>query len=200
VSSVEEDGPSLRRSEFFFTFKVTILPMGKSENKDLLKFLRSFPKEQQERALWLRDFVWDLYPTSNELIYDNYNALAFGWSLTDRVGHLFCTIAVGRTSGNVHFGFYFGTSIKDPKKMLLGKGNQYRYILVNDLKAFPSAYMKRLIGDAYKVSMAKVKDKRQLMEGQTITKSVSSSKRAKTKKTFSKLKVGKPKAIKRRSR
>lgn len=45
---------------------------------------------------------------SNELIYDNYNAVAFGWSLTDLVSHLFCTIAVGRSSGNIHFGFYWG--------------------------------------------------------------------------------------------
>ena len=157
--------------------------MSKSQNKDLLKFLKAFPKEQQQRALWVRDFAWDLYPTANELIYDNYNALAFGWSITDRVGHLFCSIAVGRTSGNVHFGFYYGSSIKDPEKMLLGKGNQYRYILVSDVKAFPSTYMKKLMAEAYMVSMTKVKDKSQLMEGQTITKSISAAKRAKgTKK------------------
>ena len=150
--------------------------MSKSQNKDLLKFLKAFPKEQQLCALWIRDFVWDLYPTANELIYDNYNALAFGWSVTDRVGHLFCTIAVGRTNGNVHFGFYFGSSLKDPEKMLLGKGNQYRYILVNDVKAFPSIYMKKLMAEAYKVSAAKVKDKSQLMESKTITKSISASK------------------------
>jgi hypothetical protein len=79
--------------------------MSKEETKDLLKFLKAFDKEIQESALWLRDFVWDLYPTANELIYDNYNALAFGWSPTDRVGHVFCSVAVGRTSDNVHFGF-----------------------------------------------------------------------------------------------
>ena len=111
------------------------------------------------------------------MIYDNYNALAFGWSITDRIGHLFCSIAVGRTSGNVHFGFYYGSSLKDPEKMLLGKGNQYRYILVNDVKAFPSTYMKKLMAEAYKVSMTKVKDKSHLMEGQTITKSISAVKR-----------------------
>jgi hypothetical protein len=30
----------------------------------------------------------------------------------------------------VHFGFYWGNEISDPEKILLGKGNQYRYILV----------------------------------------------------------------------
>ena len=56
--------------------------MSKAETKDLLKFLKPFDKDIQDRALWLREFVWDLYPTANELIYDNYNALAFGWSPT----------------------------------------------------------------------------------------------------------------------
>ena len=35
--------------------------------------------------MWLRDFAWDLCPKTNELIYDNYNAVAFGWSPTDKV-------------------------------------------------------------------------------------------------------------------
>jgi hypothetical protein len=56
--------------------------MSKDQKTDLLKFLSVYPEEKQETALWLRDFVWDLYPQSNELIYDNYNALAFGWSPT----------------------------------------------------------------------------------------------------------------------
>src|SRR4051812_30023694 len=114
--------------------------MSKEEKKDLLGFLKPFPKEVQDRALWLRDFVWDLYPQCNELVYDNYNALAFGWSPTEKVGHTFCSIAVGRTSMNVHFGFYWGSEISDPEKILLGEGNQYRYILVANVKDFPKAY------------------------------------------------------------
>jgi hypothetical protein len=152
--------------------------MSKEQAKDLLKFLRPFPKEIQERALWLRSFVWDLYPECNELIYDNYNALAFGWSPTDRVGHTFCSIAVGRSSMNVHFGFYWGADLEDPKKMLLGKGNQYRYILVKRTDEFPMAYMKKLLKQAYGNSLAKVKDKKQIMRGATIAKSISPTKRS----------------------
>ena len=90
--------------------------MGKNQTEDLLKFLAPFSEEIRERALWLREFVWDLYPGTNELIYDNYNALAIGWSPTDKVGHTFCSIAIGRTSKNVHFGFYWGSEIADPEK------------------------------------------------------------------------------------
>jgi hypothetical protein len=129
--------------------------------------------------MWLREFVWDLYPQTNELIYDNYNAVAFGWSLTDKVGHTFCSIAIGRTSKNVHFGFYWGSEISDPDKILLGQGNQYRYILVTDKDKFPKTYIKKLVKEAYSNSLIKVKDKKQILHGQTIVKSISAKKREK---------------------
>ena len=154
--------------------------MSKEETKDLLKFLKPFPEEIQEIALWLRDFVWDLYPKANELIYDNYNAVAFGWSPTDKVGHTFCSIAVGRSSHNVHFGFYWGNEIADPDKILLGEGNQYRYILVKSKTDFPKTYIKKLMRDAYANSLAKVKPAdagKKILHGTTTTKSISAVKR-----------------------
>jgi hypothetical protein len=150
--------------------------MAKEHTKDFLKFLKPFPDEK-EVVLWLREFVWDLYPQVNELIYDNYNALAFGWSPTDKVGHTFCSIAVGRTSKNIHFGFYWGSELKDPEKKLIGEGNQYRYVLVKDQKDFPEAYIKKLVKEAYSNSLAKVKDPRQIKESLTIVKSISTAKR-----------------------
>ena len=74
--------------------------MSKRHITDLKAFLQPYPFSVQELALWLRDFVWDLYPESNELIYDNYSAVAFGWSLTDKLGHTFCSIAQ-ETTGHV---------------------------------------------------------------------------------------------------
>jgi len=156
--------------------------MSKEQTKDLLKFLKPFSREIQGTVLKLRDFVWDLYPQTNELIYDNYNAVAFGWSPTDKVGHTFCSIAIGRSSKNIHFGFYWGSEIKDPDKILLGQGNQYRYILVDDFATFPKDYMKKLIADAHDNSMRKVKDKKQLLNGQTIVKSISEKRRPGKKK------------------
>jgi hypothetical protein len=151
--------------------------MSKDQTKDLLLFIKPFSKEIQDTVLWLREFVWDLYAKTNELIYDNFNAVAFGWSPTDRVGHTFCSIAIGRTSKNIHFGFYWGSEIADPKKILHGEGNQYRYILVKDKNDFPKAYMKLLLKEAYANSLGKVKDKKQLMQGATIVKSISAKKR-----------------------
>jgi hypothetical protein len=152
--------------------------MAKEDTSDLLNYLSSFPNEVQEKVLWLRDFVWDQYPQCNELIYDNYNAVAFGWSPTEKLGQTFCSIAVYRAgSNNIHFGFYWGAEVPDPKKMLLGNGNQYRYIQVNDLADFPVDYMRQLVMDAYIISMGKIKSAKDIAKGKTIVKSVSGNKR-----------------------
>ena len=45
------------------------------------------------------------------------------------------------------FGFYWGSEIPDPEKILIGKGNQYRYILVKNKKDFPKTYIKKLVKD-----------------------------------------------------
>ena len=151
--------------------------MGLNDTKDLLKFLKPFPSDVRATALWLREFVWSLYPGANELIYDNYNAVAFGWSTTDRLGDTFCSIAVGRSSHNVHFGFYWGSKLGDPRGILLGEGNQYRYILVKEREDFPKAYITRLVKEAYGYSLSKRKKGGPGTGGATITKSISASKR-----------------------
>ena len=151
--------------------------MSKDQSKELLQFLKPFDDKITDLVLWLRDFAWDLCPEANELIYDNYNAVAVGWSPTDRIGHIICSIAVGRSSKNIHFGFYWGSELSDPDKILLGKGNQYRYILVTDKTKFPKTYMKKLVMQASANSVSKIKDPKQIMLGKTIVKSVSAKKR-----------------------
>jgi hypothetical protein len=151
--------------------------MSKEQTKELLKSLKPFGDEITDLVMWLRDFAWDLCPDTNELIYDNYNTVAFGWSPTGRLGHTICSIAVGRSSKNIHFGFYWGNEIADPDKILLGQGNQYRYIRVTDKKKFPKASIRKLVNQHTQNALSKVKDKKQIISGQTIVKSVSAKKR-----------------------
>src|ERR1700761_1215952 len=121
--------------------------MGKEQVNDLLKFMLPYPDSVKAAALWIRDFVWDIYPQSNELIYDNYNSVAFGWSLTDKAGDVFCSIAL--YSEYLNFGFLRGTEFPDPRKLLIGNGSLYRYISVRDREDFPEQYMQELLSMAY---------------------------------------------------
>jgi hypothetical protein len=149
--------------------------MPKEEVKDLVKFLLPYPDKVKAAALWLRDFVWDLYPDTNELIYDNYNAVAFGWSPTDKAGDVFCSVAV--FNNHVNFGFNRGVDIDDPGNMLLGDGSQYRYIKVKEKKDFPEWYAKQLLEEAYQNSISHMKPVKNPVKGQTIVKSISPVKR-----------------------
>jgi hypothetical protein len=149
--------------------------MSKEETKDLLKFLKPFPDNVKETALWLRKFLWDLYPDSNELIYDNYNALAVGFSLTDKAGDVFCSFAV--YSKYVNFGFNRGSEINDTENKLSGDGSLYRYLTVKDIKDFPEAYIKKLSKQAYINSLARLKEGKQSLKGKTIVKLISTKKR-----------------------
>ena len=75
--------------------------MSKEERGDLLKLISPFSDEVQNKALWLRDFVWSQYPQANELIFDNHDNVILGWSPTEKVGHASCAIAVDRTNNNI---------------------------------------------------------------------------------------------------
>ncbi|MFB9844894.1 DUF1801 domain-containing protein [Mucilaginibacter ginsenosidivorans] len=149
--------------------------MPKEEVNDLVKFLLPYPDKVKAAALWLREFVWDLYPQTNELIYDNYNAVAFGWSPTDKAGDVFCSIAVA--SDHVNFGFNRGVDFPDPQKVLIGNGNQYRYLQVREKDGFPAEYMIQLLDAAYRNSIARMKPQKNPISGQTIVKSISPVKR-----------------------
>jgi hypothetical protein len=145
--------------------------MPKEDTKELIKFLKPFPDSVKDITLWLREFIWDLYPNCNELLYDNYNALAIAFAPTDKAGDAFCSLAV--YSKHVNFGFNRGSEITDPDKILNGNGSLYRYITIKEKNDFPKAYIKKLLKDAYFNSLTRLKKSKQTLKGLTITKSIS---------------------------
>jgi hypothetical protein len=149
--------------------------MSKENVTELVKFMLPFPDNVKAATFWLRDFVWDLYPETNELIYDNYNAVALGWSPTDKAGDVFCSIAV--YSGHVNFGFNRGVEFPDPHKILVGNGSLYRYIKMVDKDDFPEDKIRQLLQSAYENSISRLKPSKKIIKGETIVKSVAPVKR-----------------------
>jgi hypothetical protein len=149
--------------------------MSKEDVTELIKFMLPYPDKVKATALWLRNFVWELYPETNELIYDNYNAVAFGWSPTDKAGDVFCSIAVFKD--HVNFGFNRGSEIPDKKKLLLGDASLYRYIKVKDKEDFPEQDIIILLNMAYENSISRMKLQKKIYKGETIVKSISPVKR-----------------------
>jgi hypothetical protein len=149
--------------------------MGKETVHDLVKFLLPYPDKVKAAALWLREFVWDLYPESNELIYVDALSVAIGFSPSDRAGDKFCSIAVH--NNHVNFGLNKGSAIADPNKILSGTGI-YRFIRVTKVDDFPAGYIKKLLAEAHHNSVSGLKTIKQRLKGQTIIKSVSPAAKA----------------------
>lgn len=143
--------------------------------KELKEFLQPYSAPVRKLVWELRSFTWALYPTANELIYDNYNAVAIGWSASDKLKDCFCNIAVYSTY--VHFGFYWGNELSDPEKRLQGNGHQYRYIQVATATDFPKTYVRKLLKEAWAHALSKLPLGRQTITGITVVKSISAKKR-----------------------
>jgi hypothetical protein len=54
-------------------------------NLELEKFILPYNEEIQKLTMELREFVTDLVPEANELIWDNYNAVAMAYSKSEKL-------------------------------------------------------------------------------------------------------------------
>jgi hypothetical protein len=65
-------------------------------------------------------------PTAIELVYDNANALAIGFASSERKSDAIVSLAVYARGVNLYF--IYGIALDDPHHLLLGSGNQGRFI------------------------------------------------------------------------
>lgn len=119
-------------------------------NPQLKKFIEPYDKPIQNLTLELRNFITDLVPESNELIWDNYNAVAIAYSKSEKLKDAFCHIAV--YSGHVNFGFNRGAELSKTNIKLNGKGKLIRHISVKDFQSFPEQEIKSMIWEAVGIS------------------------------------------------
>ena len=119
-------------------------------NPELRKFIEPYDEGIQKLTLELRNFITDLVPQANELIWDNYNAVAMAYSKSEKLKDAFCHIAV--YSQHVNFGFNRGAELTNSNLKLNGKGKLIRHISVKDIKSFPKAEIEKLIWEAVGIS------------------------------------------------
>jgi len=119
-------------------------------NPALKKFLAPYDDEIQQLAMELRNFVTDLVPEANELIWDNYNAVALAYSKSEKLKDAFCHIAV--YAKYVNFGFNRGAELSKTTLKLRGKGKLIRHISVKDFQEFPQDTIKDMIWEAVGIS------------------------------------------------
>ncbi|GAA0743418.1 DUF1801 domain-containing protein [Ideonella azotifigens] len=86
------------------------------------------------------------FPRGFELVFDNYNALVFGFSPSERSRESFLSIA-GYPKWVTLF-FLYGTALDDPQGLLEGKGKQVRGIRLKQAEDLDAPAVMALIRQA----------------------------------------------------
>jgi hypothetical protein len=97
-----------------------------SPTAQLRAFMARFSPEIAASAQAILKKMRARYPSALELVYDNYNALAIGFSPTERASEVIFSIAI--YPNWINFFFLQGKGLPDPKKLLQGNGNLVRHI------------------------------------------------------------------------
>jgi len=71
-------------------------------------------------------------PTAIELVYDNARTLAIGFASSDRTSDTIVSLAVYARGVNLYF--MYGAALPDPHHLLLGSGNQGRFVRLESVE------------------------------------------------------------------
>jgi hypothetical protein len=104
----------------------------KDPEQQLQSFIDKFDPKHQALIRAVRKVLRKRLPTANELVYDNYNFFVIGYSPTERPSDTFFSIAAA--ANGVGLSFYRGATLPDPHKVLLGSGNQNRFVRLESAK------------------------------------------------------------------
>lgn len=114
----------------------------------------------------IREFILEIYPDSNELLYHTH-ALTTVFSISDKLSDAFCMLSI--YTNHLNLGFNKGTLLNDPHKLLTGAGNLIRHIPVDTAKDYRNKEVKDLIKIAVDFAI-KDMDKPTRTVGMTISK------------------------------
>ena len=96
--------------------------------QQLKGFVDKFEPKYQALIRATRRALQKRLPTANELAYDNYNFFALGYCSSERPSD--CIVSIAASANGVGLSFYHGATLPDPQRILLGSGNQNRFIRI----------------------------------------------------------------------
>ena len=149
---------------------------GANAEKQLKGFIDKFDPKHQTLIRAVRRSLRKRFPTAFELVYDNYNFFVIGYGPTDRPSDAVLSIAAAANGLNLFF--LRGVTLKDPKKILLGSGNQVRFIRVETADLLKRPEVEALIDAAVAQSKTPMATRG---SGKLIIRSVSAKQRPRRK-------------------
>lgn len=112
---------------------------------DFLPLLELKQKEIITLFKDLREYILEIHPDSNELLYHTH-ALTAVFSISEKLTDAYCMINI--YSNHLNLGFNKGTLIKDPHQLLAGTGNLIRHIPISTPADYRNKKVKDFINSA----------------------------------------------------
>src|SRR6202790_1675565 len=122
------------------------LQVGVSAEDQLEIFIDKFDSKNAALIRSARKTLRQRLPAANELVYDNYNFFVIGYCSTERPSD--CIVSIAAAANGVGLSFYYGASLPDPLKLLLGSGSQNRFIRIESGATLTDAGVEALIAAA----------------------------------------------------
>src|SRR5258708_1884640 len=94
--------PSLQRDSHI-PWKMKLAPKAESPAKQVAGFISKFDPAIAKLVRSARSVLRSRFPTAIELVYDNYNALAIGFSTTERTSDVLFSLVVYASGLNLYF-------------------------------------------------------------------------------------------------
>jgi hypothetical protein len=114
--------------------------------RQLKSFIAKFEPGHQTLIRAVRKALRKRLPTAYELAYDNYNFFVLGYGSTDRPSD--CIVSMAAGANGVGLCFIHGARLPDPHRLLLGSGNQTRFIRLGSADVLARAEVEALIAAA----------------------------------------------------
>jgi hypothetical protein len=131
-----------------------------------LSLLNAKDKDLIELFCDIREFVLDIHPDSNELLYHTH-ALTTTFSISEKLSDSYCMIPI--YTNHLNLGFNKGTLLEDPHKLLKGTGNLIRHIPITSMSDYRNDKVKALVKEAVAFAINDM-DKPSKSFGETISK------------------------------
>jgi uncharacterized protein DUF1801 len=146
--------------------------------KQLKAFISKFDAKSQTLIRAVRRALRKRFPTAHELAYDNYNFFVIGYGPTERPSD--CIVSMAAGANGVGLCFIRGATLRDPKKILIGSGNQTRFIRLESVDVLQRPEVEGLIVAAVKQSKTPLAESGR---GNLIIRSVSAKQRPRRKRS-----------------
>ena len=144
-----------------------------SPARQIASFLAKYDPKVAAAARASRTKLRKIIPGGTEFVYDNYNALVFGYGPTERPSEAVLSLAI--MPQWVTLCFLKGAKLSDPKKLLRGSGNIVRNVRLSSPGHLEQRDVRNLVDQA--IAAAKPEFSRKRGGQRTLIKSISAKQR-----------------------